>query len=91
MRRNSAQGREPAVPASVVWPWPGCGSPASMLRPHLTAAGLKAIAVDEGPQDAIATGEVSPQLLPEAKMASVWMTSADAPLRPLREMAASWR
>ena len=33
----------------------------------LTAAGLKAIAVDQGPQDAIATGEASPQLLPEAK------------------------
>ena len=28
---------------------------------------MKAIAVDEGPQDAIATGEASPQLLPEAK------------------------
>jgi Protein of unknown function (DUF3489) len=34
----------------------------------LTAAGLKAIAVDEGPQDAIEPGEASqPQLLPEAK------------------------
>jgi hypothetical protein len=34
----------------------------------LTAAGLKAIAVDEGPQDAIEAGEASlPQLLPEAK------------------------
>ena len=34
----------------------------------LTAAGLKAIAVDEGPQDAIETGEASqPQLLTEAK------------------------
>ena len=31
----------------------------------LTAAGLKAIAVDEGPQDE--PGEASPQLLPEAK------------------------
>ena len=28
----------------------------------LTAAGLKAIAVDEGPQDAIEPGEASPQL-----------------------------
>ena len=25
------------------------------------------------------------------RMASVWMTSADTPLRPLRETAASWR
>ena len=33
----------------------------------LTAAGLKAIAVDEGPQDVIKPGEASPQLLPEAK------------------------
>jgi hypothetical protein len=34
----------------------------------LTAAGLKAIAVDEGPQEAIEPGEASqPQLLPEAK------------------------
>ena len=33
----------------------------------LTAAGLKAIAVDEGPQDAIEPGEASPQLLPVAK------------------------
>ena len=32
----------------------------------LTAAGLKAIAVDEGPQDAIEPGEASPQL-PETK------------------------
>ncbi len=32
----------------------------------LTAAGLKAIAADEGPQDAIEPGEASPQL-PEAK------------------------
>ena len=32
----------------------------------LTAAGLKTIAVDEGPQDAIEPGEASPQL-PEAK------------------------
>ena len=33
----------------------------------LTAAGLKAIAVDEEPQDVIKPGEASPQLLPEAK------------------------
>ena len=34
----------------------------------LTAAGLKAIAVDEGPQEAIGPGESSqPELLPEAK------------------------
>ena len=34
----------------------------------LTAAGLKAIALDEGPQDAIESGEASqPPLLPEAK------------------------
>ena len=34
----------------------------------LTAAGLKAITVDEGPQDVIEPGEASqPQLLPEAK------------------------
>ena len=34
----------------------------------LTAAGLKAIAFDEGPKDAIEPGEASqPQLLPEAK------------------------
>ena len=34
----------------------------------MTAAGLKAIAVDEGPQEAIEPGEASqPQLLPEAK------------------------
>ena len=33
----------------------------------LTAAGLKAMAVDEGPQVAIEPGGASPQLLPEAK------------------------
>ena len=44
-----------------------CDETGRSVALELTAAGLKAIAVDEGPQDAIATGEASPQLLPEAK------------------------
>ena len=57
----------------------------------LTAAGLKAIAVDEGPQDVIKPGEASPNFFLRRRMASGRMTSADTPQRPLRETAASWR
>src|SRR5271166_3254246 len=58
----------------------------------LTAAGLKAIAVDEGPQDVIEPGEASqPQLLPEAKNGVSLDDVGRHALRPLRETAASWR
>ena len=54
-----------AKPGSPLWRRDETGRRFAL---KLTAAGLKAIAVDEGPQDAIEPGEASqPQLLPEAK------------------------
>ena len=52
-----------AKPGSPLWRRDETGRSFAL---KLTAAGLKAIAVDEGPQDAIDPGEASPQL-PEAK------------------------
>ena len=53
-----------AKPGTPLWRRDAAGRSFAL---KLTAAGLKAIAVDEGPQDAIEPGEASPQLLPEAK------------------------
>ena len=58
----------------------------------LTAAGLKAIAVDEDRKTRSSPARRrSLSFFLRRRMASVGMTPADAPLRPLRETAASWR
>ena len=55
----------------------------------LTAAGLKAIAVEEGSQDAIEPAEV--RLSRRRRIAPVQTKAATRPGWPTRETAASWR
>jgi len=72
-----------AKPGTPLWRRDETGRSVAL---KLTAAGLKAIDVDEGPQDAIKPGEASqPQLLPEAKDGvSLDDVGRHAPLRRIR-------
>ena len=73
-----------AKPGAPIWRRDDAGQGYAL---KLTAAGLKAIAVDEGPQDAIEPGG---RLSRRRRMAPVRTKAATRPGWP-RETAASWR
>lgn len=74
-----------AKPGASIWRRDDAGQAYAL---KLTAAGLKAIGVDEGSQDAIESGE-APQ--PQAKNGARPDEGGHPPRWPAREMAASWR
>ena len=74
-----------AKPGALIWRRDDAGQGYAL---KLTAAGLKAIALDERSPDAIEPGE-TPQ--PQQRMAPVRTKAASRPLWPPRETAASWR
>ena len=73
-----------AKPGAPIWRRDDAGQGYAL---KLTAAGLKAIAVDEGPQDAIEPGEAARR----RRMAPVRTKAATRPGWLPRETAASWR
>jgi hypothetical protein len=76
-----------AKPGAPIWRRDDAGQGYAL---KLTAAGLKAIAVDEGSPDAIEPGE-APHISRRRRMSPVRTKAATRPGWPARETAASWR